>query len=198
MPTTLYLASQSPRRWALLTQLGFTLKSLDSDIDETAQAGENAHDYVLRMAREKNRAARANLNGEPHFAIVTADTCVALDEQILGKPENTQHAFEMLRALSNRAHHVLTAVCVYFNGEERTIVQQSAVRFAALTETQIRAYIASGEPMDKAGACCIQGLGGSFVSHIDGSYTGIMGLPLFETRMLLAEFGILPPALQHE
>ncbi|MBE2898907.1 septum formation inhibitor Maf [Pasteurellaceae bacterium 20609_3] len=195
MATTLYLASQSPRRWELLAQLGFSLKPLASEIDETPHANEPAHDYVMRMAREKNRAARKNLGHEPHFAIVSADTCVALDAQILGKPENAQHAFEMLSQLSNRHHHVLTAVSVYFNGEERSLVQQSAVRFGPLSEAQIRAYIASGEPMDKAGACCIQGLGGSFVSHINGSYTGIMGLPLFETRMLLAEFGITPPAL---
>ncbi|MBE2894455.1 Maf family protein [Spirabiliibacterium falconis] len=195
MPTTLYLASQSPRRKALLAQLGFHLLHLASEIDETPHTGEKAHDYVKRMAREKNRAARTNLGSEPHFAILSADTCVALDDQILGKPDNEQHAFAMLRALANRRHQVLSAVCVYFQGQEKTLLQQSAVQFGALTDEQILAYIATGEPMDKAGACCIQGLGGSFVSHIDGSYSGIMGLPLFETRMLLAEFHIYPPAL---
>lgn len=201
MNHTLYLASGSPRRRELLAQLGFELIRLYGDIDETPHAGEDACDYVERMAREKNSAALAQWRAEhapahePPHPVLSADTTVALNGNILGKPADDAEAAAMLRALSGSTHQVLSAVCVYWQGRQHVCVQCSEVTFADLDDEDIRRYIASGEPHDKAGAYGIQGLGGLFVAHLSGSFTGVMGLPLFETAALLRQCGIYPPVL---
>lgn len=194
---TVYLASGSPRRRDILENLGFLVERLPADIDETPSENENAECYVLRMAAEKNRAAlkmwQEVRNTPPPFPVLTADTTVALEGRILGKPDNAACAAEMLRALSGSTHQVLTAVCITFRGETKQCVQTSHVRFKTLDEMEIAAYIRSGEPMDKAGAYGIQGLGGVFIDHLAGSFTGVMGLPVRETCALLNELGYAAP-----
>ena len=194
----LYLASGSPRRREILENLGFKVIRIPADIDETPHSDENAADYVQRMAREKNAAAVAQwfaAHGEPpEYPILTADTTVAYQNHILGKPETEAQAAEMLARLSGRTHQVLTSVCVYWQGKARGVLQTSDVRFKTLSAEEISAYIRSGEPMDKAGAYGIQGLGGVFVEHLQGSFTGVMGLPVYETAALLKQFGSgVPP-----
>ncbi|KAA6208331.1 Maf family protein [Avibacterium paragallinarum] len=190
----LYLASQSPRRLQLLQQLGLCVATFNADIDETPKIDELPADYVARMACEKNHAARQALQNQPnflpHLPILSADTIVVCDQQILGKPQTTLHAQQMLEQLSARTHQVLTAVCVSLEERQAVMVQSSDVTFKPLTLQEIQAYIATGEPMDKAGAYGIQGLGGIFISHIEGSFTGIMGLPIFETATLLRQMGV--------
>ncbi|ASK28110.1 Maf family protein [Neisseria chenwenguii] len=185
----LYLASGSPRRREILENLGYTVVRLSADIDETPLPDENAADYVQRMAREKNAAALNLWNAQhsslPEFPVLTADTTVALDNRILGKPDNAAHAEAMLAQLSGRTHQVLTAVGVHWRGDTQIVMQQSDVRFKTLSAAEIRAYVGSGEPLDKAGAYGIQGVGGVFVEDLRGSFTGVMGLPVFETVVLL-------------
>lgn len=190
----LYLASQSPRRLQLLQQLGLKVEIFNADIDETPKADEQPVDYVRRMAQEKNHAARQQLeklaNFAPHLPILSADTSVVCDGQILGKPQNHAQAAQMLRLLSGRTHQVLTAVCVSLSDQKHSLVQTSQVTFKPLTEQEISAYIRTGEPMDKAGAYGIQGVGGIFISHIESSFSGVMGLPVFETAELLRQVGV--------
>ncbi|ULJ60167.1 Maf family protein [Wielerella bovis] len=189
------LASASPRRRDILHNLGYTVHTVSADIDETPRTNETPHDYVLRLATEKNRAVRAK-----HFAdnlpIVSADTSVVQHGKILGKPESKIHAAQMLTALSGCTHQVLTAVCVSFGEHEYALVQQNDVQFKILSLEEISAYIATGEPMDKAGAYGIQGIGGVFVAHLSGSFTGVMGLPVFETVTLLRRCGANVPPFQ--
>lgn len=193
----IYLASGSPRRREILENLGYTVHRLPADIDETPWSEEKAADYVQRLAREKNAAALAQWQAAhaapPEFPILTADTTVAYQNQILGKPESEAEAAAMLVQLSGNTHQVYTAVSVYWQGETHTLLQQSDVVFKTLTADEISAYIASGEPMDKAGAYGIQGLGGVFVADLRGSFTGVMGLPVFETIGLLQSFGLETP-----
>ena len=194
----LYLASGSPRRREILESLGYRIERLAADIDETPHEGEAAYDYVLRMACEKNTAALARWHQQhpspPAAPVLTADTTVALDTHILGKPEIAEAARRMLQALSGRTHQVLTAVCLYHNGTRESVVQTSDVQFKSLSDAEIDAYIAGGEPLDKAGAYGIQGLGGVFVQHLQGSFTGVMGLPVFESCGLLQNSGYpVPP-----
>ena len=193
----IYLASGSPRRREILENLGFTVCRLPADIDETPKEGEAAVEYVRRMACEKNQAAVAQWfaahDKEPEFAVLTADTMVADGAVILGKPGSEADAVDMLERLSGRTHQVLTAVCVYWQGVCHDVVQTSEVRFKTLTAEEIAAYVASGEPMDKAGAYGIQGLGGVFVEHLQGSFTGVMGLPVYETAQLLKSLGLEAP-----
>ena len=193
----IYLASGSPRRREILENLGFTVHRLPADIDETPKEGEAAVEYVRRMACEKNQAAVTQWftahNQEPEFAVLTADTMVADGAVILGKPESEADAVDMLERLSGRTHQVLTAVCVYWQGVRHDVVQTSEVRFKTLTAEEVAAYVASGEPMDKAGAYGIQGLGGVFVEHLQGSFTGVMGLPVYETAQLLKSLGLEAP-----
>ena len=184
----IYLASGSPRRREILENLGFTVRRLPAHIDETPKEGEAAVEYVRRMACEKNQAVVAQW-----FAVLTADTTVADGAVILGKPESEADAVNMLERLSGRTHQVLTAVCVYWRGVCHDVVQTSEVRFKTLTAEEIAAYVASGEPMDKAGAYGIQGLGGVFVEHLQGSFTGVMGLPVYETAQLLKSLGLEAP-----
>ncbi|CAM3883236.1 Maf family protein [Avibacterium gallinarum] len=190
----LYLASQSPRRLQLLQQLGLCVATFNADIDETPKINELPADYVARMAGEKNHAARQALQNQPnflpHLPILSADTIVVCDQQILGKPQTTLHAQQMLEQLSARTHQVLTAVCVSLLDQKHSLVQTSQVTFNPLKEQEISAYIRTGEPMDKAGAYGIQGMGGIFISHIEGSFSGVMGLPVFETAELLRQVGV--------
>ena len=193
--TELYLASASPRRHDILQQLGFRIHLTVAEINETPHPQESAYHYVGRMALEKNRAARSRYADtlRPDLPLLSADTTVALDSRILGKPANAEEAFAMLSQLSGTSHQVMTAVCISRLGQEYSVLQSSEVRFKTLNEQEIRAYIAGGEPMDKAGAYAIQGIGGIFVSHLAGSFTGVMGLPVFETAALLRECGCPVP-----
>ena len=197
MPNTIYLASASPRRREILVSLGFQPVLLAAETDETARPGEAVADYVARMARQKNAAAR-QLSAQRGLALaqplLSADTVVALDNAILGKPRDAAHARELLESLSGREHQVWTAVCVSLGGQTLEAAQRSDVRFKELSVQEIAAYIASGEPLDKAGAYGIQGIGGVFVAHLSGSFSGVMGLPVFETVQLLHQLGApVPP-----
>ena len=199
-----YLASQSPRRQELLQQLGIGFQLLPPDPGEDAEAleaelpGEAAAMYVRRVCLAKAEAAARRLARLGHAAapILVADTTVALDRAILGKPVNDDDAVAMLTRLSGRTHHVLTAVAVVpaIGATTETPIAStlsvSTVRFVALTNEQILRYVANGEPRGKAGAYGVQGRAAEFIAHIDGSYSGIMGLPLFETAVLVRAAGV--------
>jgi len=196
------LASASPRRQELLRQIGVDFALLAPSSDEDAEAleqvlrGESAAAYVTRVTRLKLDAAVARQirRGLPDAPILCADTTVALGRSILGKPGDADEARAMLAQLSGRAHRVLTAVALRWarTGRLHTaeVLSTSQVRFAALTPTQIDDYVASGEPFGKAGAYAVQGRAACFIQHLRGSYSGIMGLPLFETAQLLRQAGI--------
>lgn len=172
----LVLASQSPRRQALLTQMGLTNFEVDFiPIDETIKPGELPENYVLRMAREK---AKAVARIHPDYTVIAADTAVVLDGQIFGKPENKDMAAEMLSALSGRWHEVMTGLTVISGNREQTVLEKVRILFRELTPSEIAAYIATGEPMDKAGAYGIQGRGAVLVRRIEGDYYAVMGLPV--------------------
>ena len=200
---SIYLASRSPRRRELLRQIGVTFEIIPlreaprhpADVDETPRPGETPEAYVLRVACEKAQAAvgitRARrLAGRP---VLAADTTVVCDDMILGKPENAAAALRMLTSLAGRAHRVLTAVAVKAGDVIDTRVSESQVWFRALTAEEIRRYIATGESTDKAGAYAVQGRAAAFITRIEGSYSGIMGLPLAETADLLRNHGISVP-----
>jgi len=192
-----YLASRSPRRRELLTQAGFAYAELPpgaADVDETPQADEAPVDYVLRVAREKAAAGwravvAGNLGALP---VLSADTTVVVEGAIIGKPDDAAHAREMLAMLSGRPHQVLTAVALAAAAGVVTRLSASTVEFRELAAAEIERYIASGESFDKAGGYGIQGRAAVFVRAISGSYSGIMGLPLFETAELLGSQGIFP------
>ncbi len=194
----LYLASQSPRRLELLRQIGLAPAVLrlrnDSgrlDVDETPLPDEPALDYVLRLARLKAEAGELarHQRALADWPIVAADTTVTLAGRILGKPADGEEAAAMLRAYSGRSHSVLTGVAVVFQGHMAVALSESMVSFRALSEAEISAYVASCEPFDKAGGYGIQGRAAIFIEHLAGSYSGVMGLPLFETAQLLKEVG---------
>ncbi|APW44790.1 Maf family protein [Rhodoferax saidenbachensis] len=195
MPDFIYLASQSPRRRELLTQMGISHQLLLPTPDEDAEAlevvlpQEVPKDYVQRVTALKLIAARARLEraGGQKAPILCADTTVALDQAILGKPEDANDAKRMLRALSGRSHRVFTAIAIGWSAQTVQACSESQVTFAELSDAAIDTYVASGEPMGKAGAYAVQGRAAAFISHISGSYSGIMGLPLFETAQLLQE-----------
>ncbi|MGI2165657.1 Maf family protein [Shewanella oncorhynchi] len=199
----LVLASTSPRRKELLAQIGFgrpefSFTQVAPDIDETVQQGEAPRDYVRRLAAEKAQAGLALCADMSQPAVLGSDTIVVLENQILGKPLDVADAKQTLSELSGRTHTVMTAVALtYKAGESDSTLKTSVrlvetqVRFCALSTTDIEAYVASKEPMDKAGSYGIQGLGGCFVAAIEGSYSGVVGLPLVETRELLAEIGFI-------
>lgn len=186
----IFLASQSPRRQELLAQLQVTFDVIDVNVHEQRQQGEAPWDYVNRVAREKAGAGLLQLTGSPDALVMGADTDVVLAGAVLGKPENAVQAFAMLRALSGQTHEVISAVWLISAGMEAHCVVRSKVRFAAITDAEIHAYIASGEPFGKAGAYAIQGRGAAFIESIEGSYSGIMGLPLRETYQLLRQFNV--------
>jgi septum formation protein len=181
----LYLASQSPRRRELLGQIGEDHRTLDVDVEEIRQPGEAAKAYVSRVARDKARAGFARVAGEPGARVLGADTEVILGDEVFGKPRDHDDAAAMLRRLAGQEHRVLSVVWLVEQGAERYAVSESAVRFARLSEAAIGAYVASGECMGKAGAYAIQGRAATFIEHLAGSYSGVMGLPLYETSQLL-------------
>lgn len=182
------LASASPRRSELLHQLGIPHVIHAADIDETPRKGEVPLEYVLRMAMEKADACHASETVQAgHSLVLAADTCVVAEGLILGKPTDRQDGFRMLNLLSGKTHSVFTAVCLKdAEGIHHTSLSRSLVTMAPLTEQQIMAYWETGEPFDKAGAYAVQGVAAMFISRIEGSYSGIMGLPLYETAQLLA------------
>ncbi|WP_256078341.1 nucleoside triphosphate pyrophosphatase [Massilia sp. YIM B04103] len=199
----IYLASKSPRRRELLRQIGVDFELLllrsdgprGADVTEEVNPSEDAYAYVGRVAMEKadfawNLVQRRHLMHRP---VLSADTTVSIDGAILGKPANTAEAIAMLQQLSGRTHQVLTAVAVRHRDFAGQITQVSDVRFGALSPASIQAYCATSEPYDKAGAYGIQGLAALFVEHIEGSHSGIMGLPLFETAQLLRQAGLPLP-----
>lgn len=187
----LYLASKSPRRLELLQQLGLRPGLLEIRVPEQREPNESAEDYVRRVAREKAGAGLLQVSGSATAVVLAADTEVVLDDRVFGKPADAEQAAEMLRALSGRVHQVISTVCVADHGREATETCVSKVRFAALDERSIADYVSSDEPFGKAGAYAIQGRGAQFVAHLEGSYSGVMGLPLFETCQLLKSFHIL-------
>jgi septum formation protein len=194
----IYLASQSPRRRQLLEQLGVANELLLAGPEEDAEAlevvlpNEAPSAYVRRVTRLKLDAAAARLKarGLPAAPVLCSDTTVALGREILGKPENEKDAVRMLSALSGGTHRVLTAVAVRAGKRSLEALSVSQVTFSAMTAAQIRAYVASGEPMGKAGAYAVQGRVAMYISRISGSYSGIMGLPLHETALLLRQAGL--------
>ncbi|NQD79089.1 septum formation inhibitor Maf [Pseudomonas sp. CrR14] len=187
---TLYLASASPRRRELLTQIGVPFLTQVVAIDETPQAGESPATYVERLARAKAAAVLSILPERDDAVVLGSDTAVVLDGRILGKPVDRADALATLAALSAREHQVLTAVALISETRAAARVVTSTVRFKPLSQTQIEAYWATGEPRDKAGSYGIQGLAAVFVSQMQGSYSAVVGLPLCETAELLAEFAI--------
>lgn len=190
-----YLASQSPRRRQLLEQIGVRHELLlpgpeeDAEALEAERAGELPRDYVERVTRAKLHAARARLKARalPAAPILCSDTTVALGRRILGKPADADDAARTLALLSGRTHRVITAVAVADGRRDRIAVNVSHVRFVELSRVDIAAYVESGEPFGKAGAYAIQSAAAAWISHIDGSYSGIMGLPLYETAQLLRQ-----------
>jgi septum formation protein len=186
----LYLASGSPRRRELLTQIGVSFTAISADIDETPQDHETPSAYVERLARGKAEAGRRTLPIDDGGCVLGADTAVVLDGQILGKPLNQDDACSMLLSLAGRDHEVLTAVALLDGQRCESRVVRSRVRFRSITEAEAAAYWASGEPRDKAGGYGIQGLGAVFVAGLEGSYSAVVGLPLCETAQLLEHFGI--------
>ena len=190
----LYLASGSPRRAQLLAQIGLHITKIASDIYETHHENELALAYTERMAWQKSEQALALFvaahGTEPELPVLTADTSVAIDGLILGKPDNHAHAVAMLRMLSGRSHQVISSVVVWHQGQRTQTTQTSEVTFRPLTDTEIQTYVDSGEADDKAGAYGIQGAAAVFIEHLSGSFSGVMGLPLFETSALLKTCGI--------
>ena len=194
----IHLASRSPRRRELLSQVGIAFDTIvfrnpprdDKEIDETSHAGESPLVYVERVARAKAEHGWRIVGWRKLLAqpVLAADTTLEFDGEIIGKPLDRADAQAILQRLSGQTHRVLTAVAVAFEGRLESVLSTSEVRFGTISDAEIRRYVASGEPMDKAGAYGIQGHAGCFVEHLAGSYSGVMGLPLFETGALLKRF----------
>lgn len=199
----IYLASQSPRRRELLKQIGVNFEMLllrsdprrNVDVDEMPHADEQPEDYVRRVSRAKAEAGFAVLRFRnlPSFPVLAADTTVTMDGKIFGKPDNDEHAAAMLSQLSGREHRVHSAVAIALGEHVEIAVSTSTVRFIALSDDRIRRYLLTHEYRDKAGGYAIQGYAAAFVEHISGSYSGVMGLPLFETVQLLQHFDYPTP-----
>jgi septum formation protein len=187
---TIILASASERRSRLLAQIGVRHEVMAMDLDETQRDGEPAPDYVVRLAREKAEAAARRLGTRAGRAVLAADTAVVLDGRLYGKPVDEAECVAILAALAGRTHEVLTAIALLHAGTLRTAASASRVTFRAIAEAECRRYWATGEPEGKAGAYAIQGLGAVFVARIEGSHSGVMGLPLFETATLLDAAGV--------
>lgn len=185
----LLLASQSPRRAELLQQIGIPFTQFPVDIDETVLPHESPKKYVQRMAQEKS--AMGFQRTDNNNIVLGADTIVVAQGQILGKPKHKNDAIRMLNILSDNTHQVLTAVTVISAKQQKSTVVETQVCFGPLTTQEIAWYWQSGEPQDKAGSYGIQGLGGQFVKHINGSYSAVVGLPLYQTKILLTEFGVV-------
>ncbi len=199
MTPKLYLASSSPRRRELLAQLGLRFDVLHPNVDESAMTGEPAEQYVIRLAMEKARAGRQLLqeSARDHRLVIGADTCIVLANELIGKPNDWPHYEQIMIQLSGTIHQVYSAVAVagHYPGSGtdpalKYRLSRSSVEFREISAQEREAYWQSGEPADKAGGYAIQGLAAAFVKNINGSYTGIVGLPLFETAELLREFGV--------
>jgi len=189
---TLYLASRSPRRVELLKQLGLTCEIVPADIDESQLSHELPEAYVKRLAQEKAVACLKNLSGaQRRHAVLAADTTVAIVGKVLGKPEDDQDARQMLQTLSGRTHQVHTAVALAFADAIDVVLSTTLVEMMELSSAQIEHYLASNEHRDKAGSYGIQGLAGAWITRIEGSYTGVMGLPVYETANLLRKHGLI-------
>lgn len=186
MHKRIILASKSPRRVELLKQIRVDCTVMPADIDESIRPKESPTAYVKRLAQEKAQTVHQMRKPEyAHMLILAADTIVALDDQVLGKPENDEDAMEMLKRLSGTTHQVHTAVAVYGDNKIRCMLNSSMVEMMVLSSQMIKDYVASGEHRDKAGSYGIQGLAGAWIKRIEGSYSGVMGLPLYETAQLL-------------
>ena len=189
MNQKLILASQSPRRQELLAQLGYQFECMSADIDESQLMDENPSHYVSRLALAKAQHIAKN---QPETTIVLgSDTTVVYQNTILGKPQNLAESITMLTMLSDNTHQVLTSVGVVQGDKKKVITVTTDVTFKALTESEMINYWHTNEPQDKAGSYGIQGIGGQFVTHLNGSYSAVVGLPLFETAQLLTEFNLL-------
>jgi septum formation protein len=190
---TIYLASRSPRRAELLQQIGLNFIVLPSDIDEAPLLNEQSHEYVVRLAAEKAQAcfARVQIDQATLYPVLAADTAVSVDGRILGKPQDDDDAFQMLSSLAGRWHEVHTGIAVATISGVKTAISSTRVEMPKLSDKKILAYVATGEPRDKAGAYGIQGLASTMIKRIEGSYSGVMGLPIYETTMLLEHAGIL-------
>ena len=198
----IYLASRSPRRRELLTQMGIAFDTVifrdgsraDNETDETPYPGEPPLDYVERVARAKAEHGSRIIDWRklPRHPLLSADTTLEFNGEIIGKPFDAADAVAILQRLSGQTHRVLTGVAVNHQGRTEFVLSSSEVRFRPLDEDEIRHYVSSGEPMDKAGAYGIQGRAGMFVEHLAGSYTGVMGLPVCETGELLKKLGLKP------
>lgn len=184
-PDKLLLASTSPRRHEILAALGLAFDVVHVDVDETPLEAERPHDMVVRLAIAKSRAAP----GGPRVAVVAADTAVVVDGEVLGKPRDREDCLAILARLSGRSHTVFTGVALSTAADTQTAVSATDVRFREIGRDEALAYWHSGEPQDKAGAYGIQGRGGAFVERIEGSYSGVVGLPVFETVALLRQAG---------
>ena len=189
---SLYLASQSPRRRELLQQIGVSFQVIDAQVTEVPHDLEMPEDYVLRLAREKAEAGLASLKRLqlPVKPVLGADTIVVINNEILEKPRDSEQAAVMLRKLSENTHQVMTAVAMVTEEHQQTKLSVTDVVFRSLTEEEIKRYYQTGEPLDKAGSYAIQGLGAVFVQQIRGSYTGVVGLPIEQTVLLLREFSV--------
>jgi len=187
-PPRLILASASPRRRELLAQIGIGFTVLAVEADEIPRPGETPEQYVQRVAAEKSWLARQAAGSD--WPVLAADTEVVLDGEVFGKPRDFGHARAMLKRLSGREHEVLSAVSLRHGGTHRQALSRSLVAFRPVADAEIEAYWATGEPCDKAGAYAIQGLGAVFVERLAGSFSGVMGLPVFETAALLRAAGI--------
>ena len=192
----LYLASQSPRRSELLSQIGVSFAVLAVDVDETVKENENPEDYVLRLAKEKAKSGWFSAKHKYEKVVLGSDTAVVFYGKILGKPENREHAIKMLTLLSGKTHQVMSAVALAIKGENstepelRSVISVSEVTFKTLSSDEIEQYWQTGECSDKAGAYAIQGMAAAFVTHLSGSYSGVMGLPLYETAEILHQAGV--------
>jgi septum formation protein len=187
---SIVLASASERRSRLLDQIGVRHRACAADIDETPKPGETADDYVERLAAGKAQSVVAASGGATENPVLAADTAVVLDGRIFGKPADEGDCVAMLTTLAGRTHEVLTAVALWHEGRLRQARSRSYVTFRAIDAEECRRYWASGEPAGKAGAYAVQGLGAVFVTRLEGSFSGVMGLPLFETAALLDAAGV--------
>lgn len=188
---TLVLASQSPRRKSLLTQLGYTFSCQPANIDETVKEKESASDYVTRLALEKAQAVANQLSSNKAIAVLGSDTSVIYQNNILGKPVDFTEFEAMMNMLSGNTHQVLTAIAVVCEDKSEVQLVTTDVAFKQLSSKEIGDYWQTGEPCDKAGGYGIQGIGGKFVTNINGSYSAVVGLPLYETNEMLRRFHIV-------
>lgn len=192
MPAMLYLASASPRRQELLRQVGIAFEAMPSGIEEARRPGESPRDYVRRVAADKARRVFRQVEERrmPPRPVLGADTEVVIDDEILGKPRDRAHATAILRRLSGKSHTVLTAISVMTLAGEYGAISESRVTFAPLSETEVQDYLETGEADDKAGAYAIQGRAALFIARLEGSFSGVMGLPLYELHATLKRAGI--------